>query len=116
MEDLIETKLGKIISVSFGYGGYENACLGLTIVLGSEKAWVTQEFSGTWDSELYKPTEYTEWTEEDRDRTYSQTMRYLSKLLRDANVSSVEQLKNVPVEVKFKENKLYQWRILREVI
>jgi hypothetical protein len=43
-------------------------------------------------------------------------MRYLSKLLKDSNVNSVDKLKGVPVEVTFDGNMLKDWRILTEVL
>jgi hypothetical protein len=43
-------------------------------------------------------------------------MRYLSKLLKEAKVSSVYKLKGIPVEVTFDGNMLKEWRILKEVL
>jgi hypothetical protein len=43
-------------------------------------------------------------------------MRYLSKLLNEAKVSSVDKLKGIPVEVTFDGNMLKEWRILTEVL
>jgi hypothetical protein len=43
-------------------------------------------------------------------------MRYVSKLLKDAKVSSVDELKGKPVEVTFDGNMLKEWRILTEVL
>ncbi len=111
----MEKKLGKIESVRFGHGGYQDAMLGLQVTL-SAKGWGVGDFKGSWDAELIKHTEHTKWTEEDRDKGYSDTMRFLSKLLKDAKVDSVDKLKGVPVEVTFDGMMLKEWRILTEVL
>jgi hypothetical protein len=111
----MEKRLGKIESVSFGHGGYQECMLGLQVTL-SGGSWGVGDFKGNWDAELIKHTENTKWTEEDRDKGYSDTMRFLSKLLKDAKVNSVDELKGVPVEVTFDGMMLKEWRILTEVI
>lgn len=111
----MEKKLGKIESVRFGLGGYQDACLGLTVTLGA-KGWAVGDFKGSWDAESVKRSEYTKWTEEERSAGYDETMRFLSKLLKEAKVDSVDKLKDVPVEVTFEGNLLKEWRILTEVI
>ena len=111
----MEKKLGKIESVRFGLGGYQDACLGLSVTL-SASGWGVGDFKGSWDAESVKRSEYTKWTEEERSKGYDETMRYLSKLLKDAKVDSVDKLKGVPVEVTFDGNMLKEWRILTEVL
>ncbi len=111
----MEKRLGKITSVRFGLGGYQDAMLGLSIGLG-DGSWGVSDFKGQWDAESIKRSEYTKWTEEDRDRGYSDTMRYLSKLLKEASVNNVADLKGIPVEVTFDGNLLKEWRILTEVL
>lgn len=111
----MEKKIGKIESVRFGHGGYQDACLGLSVTLSS-KGWGVGDFKGTWDAEMVKRSDNTKWTEEERSKGYDDTMRFLSKLLKDAKVSSVDQLKGVPVECTFDGMMLKEWRILTEVI
>ena len=111
----MEKKLGKIESVRFGHGGYQDSCLGLSVTL-SASGWGVGDFKGGWDAELIKHSEYSKWSEEDRDKSYSDTMRFLSKLLKEAKVSSVDQLKGIPVEVMFDGMMLKEWRILTEVL
>ena len=111
----MEKRLGKITSVRFGLGGYQDACLGLSVSLG-DGSWGVGDFKGTWDAESIKRSEYAKWTEEDRSKGYDETMRFLSKLLKEAKVDSVDKLKDVPVEVTFDGNVLKEWRILTEVI
>lgn len=111
----MEKKLGKIEKVSFGLGGYQGCMLGISFTLGNGN-WGVSDFKGNWDAEQIKWTESTRWTEEDRSKSYDETMRYISKLLKEAKVDSVDKLKNIPVEVTFDGNVLKEWRILSEVL
>jgi hypothetical protein len=111
----MEKKLGKIESVSFGLGGYQGVMLGIHVTLGNG-SWGVGDSKGNWDAEQIKHTEYTKWTEADRDASYAEIMRYVSKLLKEAKVDSVDKLKGKPVEVTFDGNMLKEWRILTEVI
>lgn len=112
-----ETKLGKIKSVKFGFGGYQECEFGLYLDFGSTKDnWGVSTFiSGGWSYEMGR-SEYTNWTEEDRDKAHIDMMKKVTKILVDADVSSIDQLKNKPVEVIFDFNKLSDWRILSEVL
>ena len=110
----MEKRLGKIQSVSFGIGGYQNAMIVLHVTLG-DKSWGVGDSRCAWDSETIKWSENCKWTEDERNKQYSELLRYLSKLLKDAKVDSVDKLKNVPVEVTFDGNSLKEWRILTEV-
>jgi len=111
----MEKKLGKIESVRFGHGGYQDACIGLSVTLGNG-SWGVGDFKGAWDPEMIKRTEHTKWTEEDRTNNIGETVRFLSKLLKDAKVDSVDKLKGIPVEVTFDGNLLKEWRVLTEVL
>ena len=111
----MEKKLGKIESVSFGLGGYQGAMLGIHVTLGTS-GWGVGDSRANRDSEQIKWTEHTQWSEEDRDGWYSEIMRYVSTLLKEAKVDSVDKLKGKPVEVTFEGNTLKEWRILTEVL
>lgn len=111
----MEKKLGKIESVTFGHGGYQDAMIGLNVTL-SNGGWGVGDSKCAWDAEMIKWDKNCEWTEADRDKQYAEIMRYLSKLLKDAKVNSVDKLKGIPVEVTFEGNMLKEWRILTEVI
>jgi hypothetical protein len=112
---MMEKILGKIESVKFGLGGYQDSQLGLSVILGNG-SWGVGDFKGNWDAERIKWSEHCKWTEEDRTIGYSETMRYLSKLLKDAKVDSVDKLKGIPVEVTLDDNTLKEWRVLTEVL
>ena len=111
----MEKRLGKIESVHFGLGGYQGAMLGLHVTLGAS-GWGVGDSRANWDSEQIKWTKHTKWSESDRDGWYTEIMRYVSKLLKEAKVDSVDKLKGKPVEVTFDGNILKEWRILTEVL
>lgn len=111
----MEKRLAKIEKVEFGIGGYQDAMLGLHVTL-SGGGWGVGDTRSAWDAEMIKHSDYCKWTEEDRDKQYSDIMRYLSKLLNDAKVKTVDQLKGTPVEVTMDENILKEWRVLTEVL
>jgi hypothetical protein len=108
-------KLGKIKNVKFGIGGYQDAMIGLHVTLGSD-SWGVEDSCSAWDAESIKWSENSNWTEDDRDKQYAEILRYLSKLLKDAKVDSVDRLKGIPVEVTFDGNMLKKWRVLTEVL
>ena len=58
----------------------------------------------TWDPELMECGKHCKWTEEDRDKLMAEHMRWISKLLHEAKVDDVYQLKNTPVEVTIDKN------------
>lgn len=111
----MRTELGKIMSVSFGIGGYQDCMLGLHVTLGGE-SWGVGSTQSAWDAERIKHSEHCKWTEEDRSKQYDQIMRYVSSLLKQAKVDSVDKLKGIPVEVTFDGNVLNSWRVLSEVL
>lgn len=111
----MKIKLGKLENVKFGLGGYQDACLGLSVTITGD-GWGVGDNKSTWDANLFKHTDYCEWTEEDRSEGYDDIMRYLSDLLSDAKVSSVDELNGKPVEATFEGLNLKSWRILTEVI
>lgn len=111
----MEKRLGKIESASFGLGGYQGAMLGLHITLGNG-SWGVGSTKANWDAEQVKWTEHIKWSEEDRDGWYAEIMRYVSKLLKEAKVDSIDKLKGKPVEATFDGNILKDWRILTEVL
>jgi hypothetical protein len=108
-------ELGKIEKVRFGHCGYQDACLGISFVLRG-KGWGLQDSKSAWDAELIEHTEHTKWTEEDRNKQYSEIMRYVSKLLKDAKVDSIDKLEGKPIEVTLDGMLLHEWRILTEVL
>ena len=107
-------KLGKISSLRFGFGGYQNTQLGISIKITGE-TWGVCDFYGTWGPKI-KCTEHTNWTEQDRDAMYARTVRRIGELLIDAKVDCIRDLEGTPVEVEFEGQEMKSWRVLTEVI
>lgn len=107
-------KLGKILKVNFGYGGYQDVMFGLTVTLGMQETECC-EFTGGWSTEI-SVDEYTKWTEADRDKKFAEVVRYCNELLKQAKKRDVYKLVGTPVEVEIDSNKLISWRILTEVL
>ena len=111
----MEKRLGKIKNVRFGIGGYQDCQLGVHFELGGDSWGVTDSHS-VWDPTRVKCEEYTQWTEEDRNKQMNDIMRYVSSLLYEAKVDNVNDLKGKPIECTFDGVILKEWRILTEVL
>lgn len=111
----MEKRLGKIKKVKFGHCGYQELCLGISFDFGGDN-WEIGYTKSAWDSNLVPHNEYCKWSEQDREREYSAIMYYISDLLRDAKVDSVDKLIGKPVEVTIDNQALVSWRILTEVL
>jgi hypothetical protein len=89
--------------------------IGIHFTLASE-GWGVGDSRANLDAEIIECSKNAQWDETDRDVWYSEIMRYVSKLLKDAKVDSVDKLKGKPVEVTLDGNTLKEWRILTEVL
>jgi hypothetical protein len=107
----MRTEIGKIKSIGFGFGGYQDAQFGVSVVLGG-KGWGVNDFRGTWADH----TEYCKWTKQDQRNEIGDACLWLKDLMRDANVNDIANLASVPVEVTFNNQTLSSWRILTEVL
>jgi hypothetical protein len=105
---------GKITSVEFGYGGYQDAMFGLNIEL-SGNGWECGDFYGDWGIHI-QPDKYSKWTEKDRTEKFAKMCTYINKLLIEAKITYISELKNIPIEATFRDNTLVSWRILTEVL
>lgn len=108
-------QLGKISHVKFGIGGYQDCCLGIFFSFSFDGTGCNSDKSA-WDKNRIKHTAHSKWSEDDRSKQYAEIMRYVSDLLSDAKVESVDKLKGVPIEAEFDGMKLVSWRILKEVL
>lgn len=115
MNEELRKELGKIKAAHFGHGGYQGECLGLHVTFGGS-AWGCGANKSFWDFELVECSKYSQWTEKDREKQAVEVLRYVSKLLKDAKVDSVEKLIGLPIEAEFDGNTLKNWRILTEVL
>ena len=110
----METKIGKIQQIHVGYGSYQDAQLGVSVTLGSDKdAWGVVDFKGFWGM---KPSPNAKWSAEDQRGHLGDTFLWLGQLLNDAKKTKVEALTGVPVECTFENMTLKSWRVLTEVI
>ena len=115
MDIKIEKRLGKLSNVRLGLGGYQEACIGLSVTIEGD-GWGVGDNKTAWDANLIKHTDRCKWSEADRDGEYVVIMRYLSDLLAAAKVNSVEKLNGIPVEAEFDGKLLKGWRVLTEVL
>lgn len=108
----LKAELGKIRSVRFGYGGYQDAMFGVSFDLGG-KSWGVGDFWGTWADD---PDKGCKWTKEDQSKIFAETTRKLRNLMQKADKQEITKLVGVPVEVVFDGQKLKSWRVLEEVV
>ena len=113
---MITKHLGKIDSVNFGIGGYQDTMLGIFLCFSFDNHSFVCTSKAFWDSNRIECTKHSKWSEEDRLNKYAEIMKYISDLLLDAKVSKLHELKNIPVEIKMDGNEFYSFRILKEVL
>jgi len=102
----------KISRAEFGYGGYQDAMVGVDFTFSSPGCGCG-DFWGTWAIER---SEHAKWTEQSRIDTLGGVVMRLAKILDQAKKRHVGELVGVPVEVTFEGNALKSWRVLTEVI
>ena len=112
---MIEKRIGKITSARFGLGGYQDAMIGLNLTFQSD-AWGVSTEKSAWDCSVVKHSEHCKWTEAARSQEYDEIVRFVSKILNESKVESVDKLVGKPVEVEFEGNCIKDWRILTEAI
>lgn len=105
--------LGKISKVKFGFGGYQDAAVGLTLQFEFQGSGIGDFMSAGWSG---KRPETAKWTEESRNEQRAVFMAGIDQLLQDAKCDDVMQLLGKPVEVMIENNALKSWRILKEVL
>ena len=107
-------ELGKIKSISIGYGGYQDCQFGVFIELGG-KGWGVGDCRAYWGRAIQWNKE-CKWTEEDRAQAFGEALAWLDDLIIQAKKRNATELVGIPVEVTFDGNMLKSWRILTEVI
>jgi hypothetical protein len=103
--------LGKITVAEFGYGGYDDAMIGLTFCFVGEYG--TTDFFGTW---AMPPSKSAAWSVADQRNHFADAVEKLNEILRLAKKKHVGQLVGVPVEVTSQGGLLKSWRVLTEVL
>lgn len=104
-------ELGCIQSIHVGYGGYDDAMIGISFSLGG-KGWGVGDFWGHWAHR----SDSAKWSEESRIEDLGKIMLRIRELLSDSKKKRVQDLEGVPIEASFDGNILREWRILTEVI
>jgi len=109
----LRKELGKISSVSYGYGGYQDAQFGWWFTFSTGPCSRVGTGKGFWTSE---PDNHTEWSKEDQVRLHGETTMELIEIMKKAKVTEIHQLDGIPVELEFDVNELKNWRVLEEVL
>jgi hypothetical protein len=108
----LRKELGKIETVSFGI---RDGRLGLHLEFTfGAKGCIWSEW--TWDFVSVERTNNAQWTELEREQRAVELMKKISRYLNEAKVTSISDLKNIPVECSFLGNMMRSWRVLKEVI
>lgn len=106
--------LGKIVDVKFGMAGHDGG-IGLQLEFNGEWGGICYS-SWFWNPETVKHSKSSKWIEEDRSKKFDEIVREIAKILKQAKVNDINQLKGIPVEVTLNDNMLVDWRILTEVL
>ncbi len=110
---MTQTKLGKIRSVNFGYGGYDDAMFGITFQLGNDD-WGVSDFRGAWKRDI---NTLDKNTAEKHVMNIYNVWYVIINVMDDAKVKSIHELIDIPVEVTFDDkDQLISWRVLKEVL
>lgn len=102
--------LGKIARAEFGFGGYDDAMVGLSLTFSGEYG--TTDFFGTWAA---RPAS-AEWTVESQRGHFADAVIKLRDTLGAAKCKHVAQLVGTPVEVTCERGRMVSWRVLEEVL
>lgn len=106
-------QLGKIISVKYGSGGYDDACHGLTVELAiGDGGSRVGDFKGNWTN---YPT-HAKYTLEEWKQSHLEATLWIMELMKQAKVNDVTKLAGKPVAITLEHNTLKSWRILTEVL
>lgn len=103
--------LGKIQSIDIKV---QDGRLGLFTTLTGEYG--VQDTVWTWDYETAPHDENCQWSKAELNGATIKIMKRISELLKDAKVSSLDKLKDKPIEMEFEGRLLKSWRILTEVL
>lgn len=110
----MRTELGKIRKAEFGIGTTDS--IGFMVELAGP-AWSCTSWDNYYDPIIVPINERMKWTEIDRTNAFSGIVRRVSVILSDAKVEFVSELKDVPIEATFDDNRtVSSWRILTEVL
>jgi hypothetical protein len=115
-------ELGKVRSVHFGYGGYQDVQVVFRIEIGGKDWGSCLEYEGGWghvsEGELLKPNSSYKWSHADRVKGIGEAAWKAFELVREAGVKSFKDLVDIPIEATFDGpfGKLKSVRVLKEVL
>ena len=92
---MVRKELGKIQSVRFGMGGYQDAMIGIQFDLGGQ-GWGVSDFWGYW-------AEYSsncKWSLSEQRDYLGDIVLKINKLFKEANKTDINKLVGVPVEIE----------------
>jgi len=105
-------ELGSIKRATFGFGGYQDAEIGLSLTLGGT-SWGVGDFKGAWAIDR---SEHARWSEQDRREGWAEAVHLLRDTLKAAKKQHVADLAGTPIIATFDGNRLVSWRVLNEVL
>lgn len=108
----VRKELGRIQTARFGYGGYQDAMIGVGFTLG-DGTWGVSDFRGAWGIDR---SENAHWTEVNRLIELGETCMWLRDILKAAKRQTVSDLVGTPIEATFDGLTLKSWRVLTEVL
>lgn len=114
--DKYTKKLGKITEVKFGFGGYQDAQFGLSLLFECNGIGCGTFVCGGWNYSSIQHDSLCKWTEDDRDKGMAEMCKDICRILSAAKVDTVEELLGKPVEIATEGFTLKSWRILEEVL
>ena len=109
---MTEKILGKILDVRFGF------IRDYPFLFGLDLTFKLANSGGVGSGGKYTVniSKECKWSEADRNSAIAKTVDNLIKIMEDANVTNVCDLKNKPVEVTLENNTFKDFRILTEVL
>ena len=109
----LEKRLGKIRTAKFGFGGYQDVQVGLTLDFDMKGSGAGAFVCGGWQM---APDKHSKWTLEDQTKSFGEMTRKVVEIMKKAKVDDVKRLEGIPVEITFEGNTLKDWRVSEEVI
>ena len=105
--------LGKISSIKFGFGGYQDLQLGVSVTLSGD-GWGVSSFRGHWGTMRRHDCK---WSEDERLLELGRACIWIRDMLKEAKKKTIDELVNIPVEAEFSDSgALIDWRVLKEVL
>ena len=108
----LTTHKGKISSIYFGLGGYQESMLGLHICFSFEMHKFIYTSDASWDYYSVPHTDRSKWTEQARLDKYASITCSISELLAKAKVRDTGSLKNKEVTLTMDGLQLYSWELV----